>query len=143
MERVLGSARGRLFGVCSDRRVVRTQTENAYGCPQSFYKVLGKEVSSKIDWTVKKSGNVAGMKFTKGGVVPDDDAVAALELAIDEVIEKKKVNEKDARRMRGILQYAASAFEWDVSDLTWWSRTTAPIIASHKGSVFNWTNECS
>ena len=45
--------------------------------------------------------------------------------------------------MCGILQYTASAFEWDVSDLTWWSRTTAPITASYKGSVFNWTDECS
>ena len=80
--------------------------------------------------------------FTKGGVVLDDDAVAALELAMDEVIEKKRVNEKDARRMCGILQYAASAFEWDIDDLTWWARTTAPISASYKGSVFNWTDEC-
>jgi hypothetical protein len=106
-------------------------------------RVLGKEVSSKIDRTIRTSGKIAGMKFTKGGVVLDDDAVAALELAMDEVIAKKKVNEKDARRMCGILQYAASAFEWDVNDLTWWSRTTAPITASYKGSVFNWTDECS
>ena len=76
-------------------------------------KVLGKEVSSKIDRTNKKSGKIAGMKFTKEGVALDDDAVAALELAMDELIEKKKVNEKDARRMCGILQYmyAASASE--------------------------------
>ena len=106
-------------------------------------KVLGKEVSSKIDKTFRRSGEIEGMKFTKGGVVLDDDAVAALELAMDEVTEKKKVNEKDARRMCGILQYATSAFEWDVSDLTWWSRTTVTITASDKGSVFNWTDECS
>ena len=85
------------------------------------------------------------MKFTKGGVVLDDDVVAALELAMDEVIAKKKVNKKDARQICGILQYAASAFEWVVSVLTWWSRTTVPITASYKGSVFNWTDhdECS
>ena len=59
------------------------------------------------------------------------------------MVAKKKVNEKDARRMCGILQYAASTFEWDVNDLTWWSRTTAPITASYKGSIFNWTDECS
>ena len=74
-------------------------------------RVLGKEVSNKIDRTIRKSVKIAGMKFTKGGVVLDDDAAAALELAMDEVIAKKKVNEKDARRMCGILQYAASAFE--------------------------------
>ena len=91
-------------------------------------------MSNKIDRTIRRSGKIAGMKLTKGGVVLDDDAVATFELAMDEVIEKKKVNEKDARRMCGILQYAASAFEWDVSDLTWWSRTTAPITASYKGS---------
>ena len=34
------------------------------------------------------------MKFTKGGVVLDDDAVAALELAMDEMIAKKKVMRK-------------------------------------------------
>ena len=106
-------------------------------------RVLGKEVPSKTNRTIRNSGKIAGMKFTKGVVVLDDDAVVALELAMDEVIAKKKVNEKDARRMCGILQYAASAFEWDVSDLTWWSRTTAPITASCKGSIFIWTDECS
>ena len=48
-------------------------------------------------------GKIAGMRFTKRGVVLDDNAVAALELAMDEVIAKRKVNEKDARRMCGIL----------------------------------------
>ena len=66
-------------------------------------RVLGKEVSSKIDRTIKRSGKTAGMKFPKGGVVLDDDAVATLELAMNEVMEKKKVNEKHARRMCGIL----------------------------------------
>ena len=32
-------------------------------------RVLGKEVSSKIDRTIRRSGKIAGMKFTKGGVV--------------------------------------------------------------------------
>ena len=72
---------------------------------------MGKEVSSKIGRTIRKSGKIAGIQFTKGGVVLDDDAVAALELAMDEVMAKKKVNEKDARRVCGIQQYAASAFE--------------------------------
>ena len=106
MKRVLGSVCGRSFGVCSDRRAVQTVA----------LKVLGKEVSSKTDRTIKKSGKIAGMKFTKGGVVLDDDAVSALELAMDGVIEKKKVNEKDARRVCVILQYAASAFGWDVHE---------------------------
>ena len=44
-------------------------------------KVLGKEASSKIDRAIKKSGKIAGMKITKGGVVLDGDAVVALELA--------------------------------------------------------------
>ena len=68
-------------------------------------------MSSKIDRTISTEGRIVGLKFTKGGVVLDDDAVAALELAMDEVIAAKRVTEKDVTRLCGIMQYAASAFE--------------------------------
>jgi hypothetical protein len=61
---------------------------------------------------------------------------------MEEVMAAKRVTEKDVRRLCGIMQYAASAFEWDINDLTWWARTMAPLNASYKGSIFTWTDEC-
>ena len=71
----------------------------------------GKGSVVKLDRTVSTEGRIAGLKFTKGGVVLDDDAVVALKLVIVEVIAAKRVTEKDTRRLCGIMQYAVSAFE--------------------------------
>ena len=60
---------------------MQTQPEDAHYRSEGS----GKEVSSKIDTTIRRSEKIARMKFTKGGVVLDDDAVTALELAMDEV----------------------------------------------------------
>ena len=62
--------------------------------------------------------------------------------ALQEVEEKKKMKEKDARRLVGILIYSASAFEWDPQDQTWWARTMEPLSDSYKGANFQWTDEC-
>ena len=127
---------------CMPYGATREQCRNRQRILSACLRVLGKEVSSKVDRTISTEGRIAGLKFTKGGVVLDDDAVAALELAMDEVIAAKRVTEKDVRRLCGIMQYAASAFEWDINDLTWWARTMAPINGSYKGSIFAWTEEC-
>jgi hypothetical protein len=127
---------------CMPFGATREQCGNRQRILSACLRVLGKEVSSKIDRTISTEGRIAGLKFTKGGVVLDDDAVAALELAMEEVMAAKRVTEKDVRRLCGIMQYAASAFEWDINDLTWWARTVAPLNASYKGSMFTWTDEC-
>ena len=104
---------------CMPIGATREQCGNRQRILSACLRVLGKEVSSKIDRTISTEGRIAGLKFTKGGVVLDDDAVAALELAMEEVMAAKRVTEKDVRRLCGIMQYAASAFEWDINDLTW------------------------
>ena len=82
-------------------------------------RVMGKEVSSRVDREVHEYGLVAGLKFVEGGVTLCDEAVAALELALDEVLQAKRMTEKSVRRLARIMQYSASAFEWSVSDQTW------------------------
>ena len=104
-------------------------------------RVMGKEVSSKVDREVHEYGLVAGLKFVEGGVTLCDEAVAALELALDEVLQAKRMTEKSARRLAGIMQYSASAFEWSVSDQTWWSRHMKPICDAYRGAVFEWTEQ--
>jgi len=104
---------------------------------------MGKEVSEKVDRSVQEHGTVAGLKFTVGGCVLDDSAVESVKVALDEVVEAKRVSEAMARRMQGILVYSASAFEWDTGDMTWWARTIAPITASYSGVGFKWTEECA
>ncbi len=60
-----------------------------------------------MDREVTQEGHIAGMKFVPGGVVLNEEAVDALKLALGEEIKK----EKAARRLIGIIPYAASAFE--------------------------------
>ena len=91
-------------------------------------RVMGKEVSSKVDREVHEYGLVAGLKFVEGGVTLCDEAVAALELALDEVLQAKRMTEKSARRLAGIMQYSASAFEWSVGDQTWRSRHKSRFV---------------
>ena len=45
-------------------------------------RVWGKEVSNKIDRIIRKSGKIAGMGFTKGGVVLDDDVLGLFKLVL-------------------------------------------------------------
>ena len=127
---------------CMPFGATREQCGNRRRILSACLRVLGKEVSSKICRTISTEGRIAGLKFTKGGVVLDDDVGVALELAMDGVIATKRVTEKDVRRLCRIMQYAASAFEWGISDLTWWARTMAPLNASYKGSIFAWADEC-
>ena len=127
---------------CMPFGATREQCRSRQRILSACLRVLGKKVSSKIDREISTEGRIAGLKFTEGGVVLDDDAMAALELAMEEVMAAKRVTEKDARRLCGIMQYTASASEWDVSDLTWWARTMAPLNASYEGSIFTWTDEC-
>lgn len=121
----------------------REQAEARQRIFEVAMEVLGKQLSDKVEDEIKEQGFIAGLKFEAGGVVIDDDAVEAVVAALDEVMEKKRVKEKDARRLMGILIYSSSAFEWDVSDQTWWSRMVEPITDTYKGAQFEWTAEAA
>ena len=75
---------------------------------------LGKTVSSKIDRRVSQEGHIVGLKFTPGGVTVSDEAEEAVRVALEEPVKTAK----QARRLVGILTYAASAFKRDAEDQT-------------------------
>jgi hypothetical protein len=102
-------------------------------------KVLGKKVSAKVDRTVRQEGHIAGLKFVPGGVVLNDEAVEALRLALGDDIK----NEKAARRLVGILTYAASAIRWDIHDQTWFAKRKGVLTASYSGTRFSWGKDCA
>ena len=77
------------------------------------------------------------------GCALDDSAVESVKVALDEVMDAKRLSEVMARRMQDILVYSASTLEWDTEDMTWWARTIAPITASYNGVGFKWTEECA
>ncbi len=120
----------------------RTQADARQRIFEVAMEVLGKALSDKVDNSITEEGHIAGLKYEHGGVVLDDAAVESVGLALKEVQESKKMNEKAARRLNGILIYASSAFEWDVNDQSWWPRTVAVINDSYKGASFHWTDEC-
>ena len=63
-------------------------------------RMTGKEVSEKVDRSVKEHGTVAGLKFTAGGCVLDDSAVESVKVtvALDEVMAAKRVSEAMVRK---------------------------------------------
>lgn len=105
-------------------------------------QVLGKELSTKVDNSITEEGHIAGLGYVHGGVALNTEGVEAVKAALQEVEEKKQMGEKGARRLVGILIYAASTFEWDTKDQTWWARTTEPLSDSYKGASFKWSEEC-
>jgi hypothetical protein len=45
---------------------------------QNALRALEKELSTKCDRSVKKYGNIVGLKITKDGIEPDDDVIETL-----------------------------------------------------------------
>jgi hypothetical protein len=93
------------YGMTKEQAVWRQRIVN------SAFRALNKRLSNKLDRTVTQEGQIAGMKFTAEGVQITDEAVDSLVVAMTEALEAKKMTEKQARRLVGIIIYAQSSFK--------------------------------
>ena len=66
---------------------------------QEVLRALGKKLSSKCDRTIKKFGDHVGMRFTKGGVQLQDEAVESLR----RVLMQKPKGKKQMQRIFGTV----------------------------------------
>ena len=82
---------------------------------QEVLRALGKKLSSKCDRTIKKFGDHVGMRFTKGGVQLQDEAMESLR----GVLMQKPKGKKQMQRILGTVQQAMAAFEFKTCEQTW------------------------
>lgn len=103
-------------------------------------KALGKGLSNKCDRSIKTTGHIVGLTFTKDGITPDEAVIDVLK----EELRKTPTTTKQAQHLIGVTLYSSTAFKWTPEDMTWFARTMAPMHAAVSKDSFKgaWTEEC-
>ena len=106
-----------------------------------FMEVIEKPLTDKIpNGEAKQDLELAGLYITPEGIRINDEAIEALKKTLTKFEVKSK---SDARHVIGVIAYSHSAFEWDATNQTEYSRLTGILQDAIKGDDrMKWTEEC-
>ena len=105
---------------------------------RAVLEVGGLKVSAKTPGIAKSSGQLAGITVTKDGIALNQEAIDALNIALDTT--PKTVTA--IKSMIGVILYTHTAFKWDISDLAWFAKTLSPLHHAATLKPIVWSDEC-
>ena len=90
------------------------------------FKVAGLPLSPKCTFKVSETGKLIGLHWAHGGHCLDDEAVESLLLTLA----RRPKTKTDAKQIIGVINYSASAFEYDSAELARHAELMATLNAA-------------